>query len=376
MREHHAEHLLVRVAGVRNAPKTAMLAWAPACGCTFAWSAPKSCLRPVDRELLGDVDELAPAVVAAARVALGVLVVHRRADRREHGRARVVLRRDQAQRACARARARRRSRRRPRGRWPSGPPSRPRTPCMLQLPSFDRSRSAPAAARADRPRTASPATPGRSPARRRARPPAPPMRQHVRVVVLAREPREVQVVAERRPDPVHLVRGDLLALARAARARSPRSASPADDRARRRRAERRVVDGLLANRCRGRRTSCPSSIEERLQVLLQGEAGVVAADRDPHRRLLAGRRRRRLRAEEPVDQPRVPLVELPRDRPVGLERAARADRRRPRRAGCPRTRPPSRSSCAAATRSTNASGSVAGRRPAAAPRAAARAPSA
>ena len=39
-----------------------------------------------------------------------------------------------------------------------------------------------------------------------------PHRQHVRVVVLARQPRRVQVVAERRPDAVDLVRRDLLAL--------------------------------------------------------------------------------------------------------------------------------------------------------------------
>ena len=56
-------------------------------------------LRAIDRELLGDVDEPAAAVVAVTRVPLGVLVVHRRGLRGEHRGARVVLRGDQPQRA-------------------------------------------------------------------------------------------------------------------------------------------------------------------------------------------------------------------------------------------------------------------------------------
>ena len=52
-------------------------------------------LRAVDRELLDLVDDLAAAVVALARVALGVLVRRHRADRLEHGRPREVLGRDQ-----------------------------------------------------------------------------------------------------------------------------------------------------------------------------------------------------------------------------------------------------------------------------------------
>src|SRR5436190_1308370 len=52
-------------------------------------------LRPVDRELLDAVDELAAAVVAPARVALGVLVRRRRADCLQDRRPREVLRRDQ-----------------------------------------------------------------------------------------------------------------------------------------------------------------------------------------------------------------------------------------------------------------------------------------
>ena len=52
-------------------------------------------LRAIDRELLGDVDEFAAAVVALSRIAFGVLVREHRALRMEHARARVVLRCDQ-----------------------------------------------------------------------------------------------------------------------------------------------------------------------------------------------------------------------------------------------------------------------------------------
>ena len=72
-----------------------MLACAPECGCTLTWSAPNSCLRAIDRERLGDVDELAAAVVPLARIALGVLVRHHGAGRLEHGEADEVLRRDE-----------------------------------------------------------------------------------------------------------------------------------------------------------------------------------------------------------------------------------------------------------------------------------------
>ena len=72
-----------------------MLALAPECGCTFACSAPKSCLGALDRELLDLVDDLAAAVVALAGQALGVLVREHRADGLEHGRPGEVLGRDQ-----------------------------------------------------------------------------------------------------------------------------------------------------------------------------------------------------------------------------------------------------------------------------------------
>ena len=52
-------------------------------------------LDAIDRQLLGDVDELAAAVVALAGIALGVLVGELRALRGHDRRARVVLRGDQ-----------------------------------------------------------------------------------------------------------------------------------------------------------------------------------------------------------------------------------------------------------------------------------------
>ena len=55
-------------------------------------------LDPVDRELLDDVDMLAAAVVALARIALGVLVGQHRALRLHHRRRREVLGGDHLQR--------------------------------------------------------------------------------------------------------------------------------------------------------------------------------------------------------------------------------------------------------------------------------------
>ena len=57
-------------------------------------------LGPRDADLLGPVDDLAAAVVARARVALGVLVGQRAAERGEHGRAGEVLAGDQLQAAA------------------------------------------------------------------------------------------------------------------------------------------------------------------------------------------------------------------------------------------------------------------------------------
>ena len=52
-------------------------------------------LQPVDRQLLDLVDLLAPAVVAPARIALGVLVGERSAHRVDHRAAGEVLAGDQ-----------------------------------------------------------------------------------------------------------------------------------------------------------------------------------------------------------------------------------------------------------------------------------------
>ena len=57
-------------------------------------------LGPVDADLLGPVDHLAAAVVALARVALGVLVAQRAAERGQHRRRGEVLARDQLQPAA------------------------------------------------------------------------------------------------------------------------------------------------------------------------------------------------------------------------------------------------------------------------------------
>ena len=73
-------------------------------------------LGAIDGELLGDVDELAAAVVALARIAFGVLVGEHRALRFEHARAGVVLRGDQLDVIFLALRARRRARPRARGR--------------------------------------------------------------------------------------------------------------------------------------------------------------------------------------------------------------------------------------------------------------------
>ena len=100
VREHHAEHLVVRVARLEEGAEDRHVGLRAGVRLHVRVLGAEQLLRPVDRELLGHVDELAAAVVAAARVALGVLVVHRRADRGEDGRARVVLRGDQAERGA------------------------------------------------------------------------------------------------------------------------------------------------------------------------------------------------------------------------------------------------------------------------------------
>ena len=91
---------------------TAPLAWAPECGWTLAKPQPNSRLARSIASALGDVDILAAAIVAPARIALGILVGQHRALRLEHGPADDVLAGDQLDLVAARGRARPRPRRR------------------------------------------------------------------------------------------------------------------------------------------------------------------------------------------------------------------------------------------------------------------------
>ena len=126
-----------------SAKYTAMFACAPACGWTFACSAPKSVLRAVDRELLDLVDDLAAAVVALAGIALGVLVRRHRADGLEDARPGEVLGRDQLDLAAlplelaAEQRRRSRGRRRRGRRCEAGRAMPGRRPCRSSLPRDD-----------------------------------------------------------------------------------------------------------------------------------------------------------------------------------------------------------------------------------------------
>ena len=81
--------------GFISAMNTAWLAWLPEFGCTLAKRQSNRRLGALDGEFLGDVDELAAAVVAPARIALGVFVGHHRALRLEHGAGDDVLGGDQ-----------------------------------------------------------------------------------------------------------------------------------------------------------------------------------------------------------------------------------------------------------------------------------------
>ena len=93
-----------------------MFACAPECGCTLACSAPNSAFARAMASALDDVDELAAAVVALARIAFGVLVGQHRAGRFEHRAADEVLGRDQLEAAVLPVQLVARSRRRSRDR--------------------------------------------------------------------------------------------------------------------------------------------------------------------------------------------------------------------------------------------------------------------
>ena len=81
--------------GCISARNTPWLAWLPELGCTLAKPQPNSSAGALDRELLGDIDELAAAVIAPARIAFGIFVGQHRALRLEHGARDDVLRGDQ-----------------------------------------------------------------------------------------------------------------------------------------------------------------------------------------------------------------------------------------------------------------------------------------
>ena len=105
-------------------------------------------------------------------------------------------------------------------------------------------------------------------------------REDVGVVVLAREPRGVEVVAERGADAGDFVGGDLLALAAAAEHDAAVGAAfgdgAADGDADRRIVDRRfavgavIVDGVAEPR------------ERLLQMFFEQEAGMIGADGDTH----------------------------------------------------------------------------------------------
>ena len=109
---------------------------------------------------------------------------------------------------------------------------------------------------------------------------APSHGEDVGVVVLARQPRGVEIVAERGADADHFVGGDLLALTRAAEHDAPIGGA-GSHRAPDRRADRRIVDRGVAVRAV---IVDPMSepCERRLEVLFQRKPRVVGANRNSH----------------------------------------------------------------------------------------------
>ncbi len=81
--------------GLISAWNTPWLAWLPEFGCTLAKAHAEQLAGPLDRQVLGHVDELAAAVVALAGIAFGILVRHHRTLRFHHGAAHDVLAGDQ-----------------------------------------------------------------------------------------------------------------------------------------------------------------------------------------------------------------------------------------------------------------------------------------
>ncbi len=81
--------------GCSSARNTAWFIWLPEFGWTLANCGAEQFLGAIDRQRLGDVDPFATAIVARARIALGVFVGHHRALRFQHGAADDVFRGDQ-----------------------------------------------------------------------------------------------------------------------------------------------------------------------------------------------------------------------------------------------------------------------------------------
>ena len=90
--EAHAQN---RVAGLGERQEHRLVRLAAGVRLHVGEAAAEEPRHPLDRELLGHVDVLAAAVIAPARIALGVFVGHHRALRLEHGARHDVLRGDQ-----------------------------------------------------------------------------------------------------------------------------------------------------------------------------------------------------------------------------------------------------------------------------------------
>ena len=105
-------------------------------------------------------------------------------------------------------------------------------------------------------------------------------REDVGVVVLARQPRRVEIVAERRADAGDFVRGDLLALPAAAEHDAAIGAA-LGDRAPDADADERIVHRRLAVRA-VIVDAVPERRQRLLEMFLEREAGMVGADRNPH----------------------------------------------------------------------------------------------
>src|SRR5437868_5820886 len=105
-------------------------------------------------------------------------------------------------------------------------------------------------------------------------------REHVRVVMLPRQPRRIEIVTERGADAHHFVRRHLFALSAAAEDDATIGASGGDE-PRDVDTDWRVVDRLLA-----RGTAIVDGMSEPrqrlLQVLFESEAGVIRSNRDTH----------------------------------------------------------------------------------------------